>query len=122
MEVPEETLEQLRAIKAALDELEEHMQPFLEASAKDMSTQLTPTEQVKTNLALAQAVAVLFQLHSRLNASKLDHHPVQKDLERLAIYEKKVMKMGKTGKVVIATQLYIEAGSSDEVDWPLPCS
>jgi len=42
--------------------------------------QLTPIEQVKANLALAQAVAVLFQLHSRLNASKLENHPVQKDL------------------------------------------
>lgn len=92
MDVPEDTLEQLRTVKAALDDLEEHMQPFLEASPKDIAAQLTPLERVKVNLALAQSVVTLYQLHRRLDAAALDKHPIQKELERLAAYERKVKK------------------------------
>ncbi|KAF6256578.1 hypothetical protein COO60DRAFT_1528769 [Scenedesmus sp. NREL 46B-D3] len=90
MEVPQEALEQLQTVQAAVDELEEHMQPFLEASPKDLTAQLTPLEQVKVNLALAQSVVTLYQLHRRLAAANLDKHPLQRELERLAAYERKV--------------------------------
>lgn len=45
--------------------------------------QLTPLERVKVNLALAQSVVTLYQLHRRLDAAALDKHPIQKELVRV---------------------------------------
>lgn len=44
--------------------------------------QLTPLERVKVHLALAQSVVVLYQLHRKLAAAKMDNHPLQKELVR----------------------------------------
>jgi hypothetical protein len=46
-------------------------------------TQLTPVERVKVQLALAQAVAVLFKLYCSLAAAKLpESHPFHRDMVR----------------------------------------
>ncbi|KAF8065949.1 hypothetical protein HT031_003010 [Scenedesmus sp. PABB004] len=93
MDVPPEALAQLEAVKCALDDLETHMTPFLEAAPRDLVAQLTPQERVRAHLALAQAVMVLFQLHRRLDGAALgEAHPAHKELERLAAYERKAKK------------------------------
>lgn len=93
MDLPEEVVEQLGELEDSVDTLADFLQPFLDATPRELEDALVPLELAKAHVTLAKAVVLLAQLRLRLRGEVMeDSHPLQQEQKRLERYDNKVRR------------------------------
>ncbi|KAK9130354.1 hypothetical protein Sjap_010841 [Stephania japonica] len=88
--IPEAATVAVNATLANIDNVRFQLNKFMSISDADVLAQMGPLERAKLFLVLARTVSTLVALKLRCSGICPFDHPVQKELERLKLYQKKL--------------------------------
>ncbi|KAG6474666.1 nuclear nucleic acid-binding protein C1D-like [Zingiber officinale] len=88
--VPRASLDAVGDTLAAVDELQSHLRQALALADPDVLAELPPLHRARAFLVLARAASTLVQVRLRCDGIRSDQHPIEKELDRLTLYQEKL--------------------------------
>lgn len=85
-----ETQNKVAACRAALHNVETHLEPLFGKSVPEVARKLAPLENAELQVGLAYTVASLYFCHLLTQGVDPSEHPIRQELDRIQLYFKKV--------------------------------
>ena len=89
-QLPEDVAAALQAFEGALDRVETALAPMLALDHADFMATAAAADRARVEVTAAYALASLFYMYLKLQGVSPNEHPVRKEIERLALYLRKL--------------------------------
>ncbi|CAN1802332.1 Nuclear nucleic acid-binding protein C1D, partial [Linum perenne] len=91
--VPDSALDSVNTTFTNLEQVEANLLQFQSLADPDVISEMPPLERGQSLLMVAKATTILFALRLRCNGLHPDEHPVNAELDRINLYEKKLDRL-----------------------------